>query len=140
MTATTLEVNEKRFQHYSYAKAATQMITPKGKKFSFVKGAFITDDAEIIEYLDECIAEGIREIVKGSLLTAKDADPMRAIKDAAIAEYKAEQEEAAKNAALGKFPDMGHVNKDSTTAKLGAMSTRQVVNAGDAATAGKATK
>lgn len=142
MTTTTLEVNEvneKKFQHYSYAKAATQMITPLGKKFSFIKSAYITDDSEIIEYLDDCIAAGMKEIVKGSLLTAKDADPMRAVKDAAIAEYKAELEEKAKKEALGIFTDMGNVSTEGA-AKLGAASTRQVINAGVSSTAGASSK
>ena len=133
----TSPTSERRFQHYAYAKAATQMITPLGKKFSFVKSAYITDDKEIIDFLDQCIADGMKEITKGALLTAKDADPMRAVKDAAVAEYKAELAEAAKNAALGVFPDMGTTS--ASTATLGAASTRQVINAGVSSTAGKST-
>jgi hypothetical protein len=136
---TMSELNsEKRFQHYAYAKAATQMITPLGKKFSFVANTFITDDKEIMEYLDDCIDSGMKEITKGSLLTAKDADPMRAVKDAAIAEYKAELAEKAKNEALGNFPDMGIISKEGA-AKLGAVSTRQLINAGVSSTSGKST-
>jgi len=134
----TSPTSERKFQHYAYAKAATQMITPLGKKFSFVSGTFITDDSEIMEYLDECIAAGMREITKGSLLTAKDADPMRAVKDAAIAEYKAELAEKVKNEALGNYPDMGTISTEGA-AKLGAASTRQVINAGVSSTAGKST-
>ena len=98
---------EKKFQHYAYARKSTQMLTETGKKFSFVNYKLVTIDQEIIDYLDAQIAAGMREVTKGELLTSKEADPMRAIKDAAVAEYKAEQAELAKNAALGISPDMG---------------------------------
>ena len=132
--AVSVPVEEKRFQHYHYSRAATQMITPTGKKFSFVNHKLITADSEIIEHLNAEIAKGLNVITKGAFLTSKEADPMRAIKDAAVAEYKKEQEELIKNKALGINPDMGSPNKGKPI-HLNPMSTDQLTNAGISNTA-----
>jgi len=136
-TATAPAKVEIKYQHYHYAKAATQMITPTGKKFSFVNYKLVTADPEIISFLDEQIAAGLNVVTKGALLTSKESDPMRAIKDAAIEEYKKEQAELAMNKALGINPDMG-----STSAKgkpFSPMSTTELTNAGVSSTATAAT-
>ena len=136
-TPSSKKVTEKKYQHYAYSRSSTQMITPTGKKFSFVGGAFITDDVEIIDYLATCIASGVTTITKGALLTAKEADPMAAYKDKVIAEYEAEKAEAAVTAALGTQADMGTTNTGKSK-PFSPMSTNELANAGMSSSAGAA--
>jgi hypothetical protein len=43
---------------YKSGMKSMQMITPKGHKILFVNGRYITDNADVIEYLDKEIAAG----------------------------------------------------------------------------------
>lgn len=124
---------EKKYQHYAYAKAATQLITDSGKKFSFVDHKFITDDQEIIEYLDREIAAGLGVITKGALLSSRESDPMRSVKEKAVADYIAEQARLNTDKALGVSADMG---KTDQKAQFSPMSTKELTTAGVNATAG----
>lgn len=123
MKATTNK-EENKFQHYHYSKGATQMITSTGKKFSFVGHKFMTQDTEVIEYLDDCIKSGLKEITKGALLTAEESDPM--------AEYNArviKEHEARKAAILSPDNDRGNTEDGKTTQNLGAASSSDVPKA-----------
>lgn len=123
------KTTEKKYQHYAYSKAATQLITPKGKKFSFVSHQLITDDPEIIEYLDAEIANGLKVITKGALLTSKESDPMRAVKALGVKEYLEEQAKLAMNNALGVKEDMGSTDTGKSK-PFSPMSTTELTNAG----------
>lgn len=129
LTTDAPKVEEKKFQHYAYSKACTQMITEEGKKFSFVAGKLITDDKEIINYLDEQIRAGLNTITKGALLSAKESDPMRAVKAAAVADYIAEQKALNKNSALGIKENMGSTDTGKSK-PFSPVSTTDLTNAG----------
>lgn len=131
-TTAKVATADKKFQHYAYSKQSTQMITPTGKKFSFVASKLITDDEEIIEYLDTEIKNGLNTITKGALLSAKESDPMRKIKAQAVEDYKKEQAELAKNDALGIKADMGSTDTGKSK-PFSPVSTTDLTNAAGSA-------
>lgn len=107
-----------------------QLRTTTGKKIGFVGNAFITADPDCIAYLDAEIKAGLNVITKGKLLTSKEADPMEQLKAKHIAEYKAEQEKIATDAAKGVTRDMGNTkSKDAIAAGAKPLSTSGVINA-----------
>lgn len=116
------------FQHYSSAKSAMQMITEKGKKIKFVSYQFITDDEDIIEYLNTEIKGGLRDITKGKLMSLEEANPMVAIRRQHFIEFQEEQERQRVAEALGEERNMGETNEGKKS-PLGAASTKQIVNA-----------
>lgn len=113
-------VEEPKFQHYSYSRVSTQLVTEKGKLIKFNNYEFITSDKECIDYLDEQIAGGLIGFAKGKLLTASEANPKERLKKEIIAEYLANQE---KLKAPGR--DFG---KTEGAIKTGAASTKHVAN------------
>ena len=82
---------ERKFQHYACSRQAMRMITPEGRKITFVGHKYITAEEAIIAYLDAEIANGLRVITKGELLTSLEADPLEALRRKHVAEYLASQ-------------------------------------------------
>jgi hypothetical protein len=121
---------EKKYQHYSSSIQSIKTITPKGKKVVFVRGEFITDDKDIISFLDEEISNGLKVFTKGALLTHEEADPMANLKKRHIEEYLAEEKRKATDLALGKLPNMGStaVKAPNLIQPIGAMSAQEVAN------------
>lgn len=99
---------EKKFQVYHSAKASVRTMTDKGKRISFCAYEFITEDKDIIAFLNEQIEQkGLSGITKGALVSAEDKDPMAVLKRKHFAEFLADQAKAKADAANGIFPDMG---------------------------------
>lgn len=94
----TEEVEPIKFQHYSCSRIAMNLITPQGGKIAFVKYAFITADEDLITFLDSEIKNGLREVTKGELLTAEEADPMAVLKKQHFAEFQQQQADIMKSA------------------------------------------
>ena len=81
---------EKMFQSYSSSRPSAKVITTLGRVIRFTRNAFITDNQEEIDYLDDEIAKrGLRGITKGKPVTSLEADPMEGLRRKHIAEYLA---------------------------------------------------
>lgn len=133
-TTTAQTPEEKKYQHYSCSMNAMKTITPTGKKIVFVRGELITDDKEVIEYLDDQISKGLKMFTKGALLTHEEADPMANLKKKFIEEYLADQEKKKQDAALGKLPNMGStaVKTPNLIQPVGAVNASQVASGASA--------
>lgn len=118
---------EAQYQHYQSARVAMRLITDKGKPIIFTGFEFLTQDKAIIEYLDNEIAEGMTSIVKGSLVTLDDRDPMAAMKRKWQKEYDEKLAKEAGDKARGISQDMGSTEGNKTK-QLGALSTKGVAN------------
>lgn len=123
-----------KFQHYASSRISMRMITDKGKKITFTKFEFLTQDEEIMEYLDAQIKEAKYTgrnlgITKGNLLTYDDIDPMAVLKRKHIAEYLAAEQKELADKATGKAgaKDMG-TSKSKNEASINPVSTKQVAN------------
>lgn len=102
------------FQQYKCSKPSMRMMTSKGKKLYFIKFELLTQDEDIIEYLDYEITQNPRlGITKGAMMSLDEKDPMAALKRQHIAEYIAEQAKKASDAALGITRDMGTTDRAS---------------------------
>lgn len=119
--------DEKLFQQYNSSRISMRLLTKTGRPIIFAGYSFITSDQDLIEYLDEEIKLGLNCISKGEAVTSKEADPMSALKDKHIAEYKAQLLAEKVAAAKGEEPDMGTTNPIGMPA-LGAASSRTVAN------------
>ena len=102
-----------------------QFITSGGKKFGFTHYRLVTRDEDVIAYLDLELKQGLPGVTKGELLTAEEADPMTAIKAAAVAEYIATQKAIAEGSMeLGNTKNAPDLKPMSTkTMKTGDAST-----------------
>ena len=118
-------VLEIKFQHYECARQSTKLLTPTGRAIIFINHEFITSDEGLIEYLNNEIANGLRDVTKGALMTAAEADPMAALKAKWIEEGKKQAQQEAEQAALGVSADMGDTRK-SKVDKLNAISTQGI--------------
>lgn len=113
-----------KWQHYASARPALRMITKEGIRISFTKFSFMTQQQEVIDYLDDEIAAGLNVITKGELLTAEESDPLEALRRKHIAEYKQEQEDAKLAELRGESRDFGSTAGNG--AKLKPTSTKDV--------------
>lgn len=103
------------WQHYKCSRQSMRMTTTCGKKFHFAQFEMLTQDEDVIGYLDSEIKNNsMIGITKGALMTADDKDPMAALKRKHIAEYIAEQAKAAADKASGIIPDMGSTKAAGT--------------------------
>jgi hypothetical protein len=104
-----------KYQHYSSSRVSTRLVTPAGRPIAFAHYKFITSDQECIDYLDDEIAKGLRDVVKGELLTHEESDPMAVYKKQVIAEYEAgKAEEALKTATQNSEYAASKINPAST--------------------------
>ena len=129
--ATLGKSDEVKYQHYQCATQSNKMLTTTGKKIEFVNFQFITCDPDCIEYLNDEINRGLRNVTKGKLMTREEANPMSALKAEWKKEWEAEQAEKRTKDALGVMPDMGSTAKkgsSDTKQPLGAASTKHVAN------------
>lgn len=116
------------WQHYKSSRQSMRMTTTCGKKFHFAQFEMLTQDEDIIGYLDSEISNNpMLGITKGALMNADDKDPMAALKRKHIAEYVAEQAKKAANAASGIIPDMGST-KAAGASQLNPAHSGQVAN------------
>lgn len=117
---------QQMFQQYRYSKPSCRMITTKGKKFSFVEFELLTQDEDIITYLDNEIKLNPRlGITKGALMSVDDKDPMAALKRQHVAEYLTEQKQKAIDKVAGITRNMG-VTENAIN--VGATHSGQVAN------------
>ena len=108
LNTTNDQEEEAKFQHYKSARIAMRMLTDSGKKIIFTGYEFLTQDPELIEYLDKQISlSRTIGIIKGELITMSERNPMETMKRKIIAEHEAKKAEAAKNKSLGITQDMG---------------------------------
>lgn len=103
-----------KYQHYASARVAMRLITDKGVPIIFTGYQFITQDEDVIEYLNTEIKKGLPGILKGELLSLEDKDPMAALKRKHIAEYEEEKVQEAIAAAKGETQDMGKTEGATT--------------------------
>lgn len=113
-----------KYQHYKSSRTAMRLITVKGKKIIFSGYEFITQDEDIIEYLDYEIKQGLPGIVKGELLTVDEANPMEALRRKHVTEYLEQQKEKKADIAKGISKDMG----SNAVNRLNPVSSNQVAN------------
>jgi len=126
------KTEEKKYQHYASSRQSMKMISTVGRKITFVNHQYITCEQGIIDYLDAEIEQGLTVITKGELLTAKEADPMEALRSKHIREYLAAEQQEQIDKALGKTKDMGATKSEEVIkAALKPMSTKGVTNSGD---------
>jgi len=114
-----------KYQHYKSSRVAMRLITTKGKKIIFTGYEFLTQDEEIIKYLDSEINQGLTCITKGGVVTLDDRDPMAAMKRKIIAEHEEKKAKEASDAVKGITQNMGKT-EGPTGAKVGAVSTKNV--------------
>lgn len=103
---------EKTFQVYRSSRISMRMITSEGIPILFSNYEYITDNYKVIEYLDNEIALGLKEISKGEAMSSREADPMERLRQKHIEEYLAKKEEEKINEALGKEKNMGSYRED----------------------------
>lgn len=118
---------EEKYQHYSSARIAMRLITDKGKRIVFTGYEFLTQDEDIIEYLDTEIKQGLPGIAKGKLMTASESDPMEALRRKHIKEYEDQKAEEAANASRGITKNMG-TTENSGGATVKPVTSGQVAN------------
>lgn len=107
-----------KYQHYTCSRISMNLITPEGHKICFVNFKFITQDTRLIAYLDEQISFGMRDITKGELLTADEADPMAKLKAQHFAEFQAKQDRLMRAA---EHPNDGPKNTILSTSGIAAL-------------------
>lgn len=106
-TEVKAKAEPENFQEYKSAKSAMRLVTADGFRITFTNFRYLTQNSNVIAYLDAEIANGMHSITKGDVVTTEDLDPNAAIKRQAVADYIAEQKKLKADAADGKFPDMG---------------------------------
>jgi hypothetical protein len=123
-----------KFQHYISARPTMRMITPKGKPITFIGNTFITDDPEVIEYLDTELRNKALGITKGELMTAEEADPMAALKARIIAEHEEKKEKEAVDIAKGIVPNYSADDKKDAKPVLNTLNSAKLaaISAGSA--------
>ena len=99
---------EAQYQHYKSSRPSMRMITTEGKNISFTGYEFLTQDEDIIEYLDYELSKGLPGITKGELMTLSDKDPMEALKRKIIKEYEDKKAKEASDKSRGVTKDMGN--------------------------------
>ena len=117
---------EASFQSYRSARIATKIVTITGITVNFTNHQFITNNKEIIAYLDEAIKAGLSGITRGDVVTSEDLDPMVALRKKFYAEFR--EAEAKREAELQDFsPAEG--SPESSAKKIGMTSSATIVNA-----------
>lgn len=103
---------EKEYNVYYCARPSMRMITPKGLEIRFTMGRLITDNKDVIKYLNKEIKSGNHFVTVNEdklTMTSTDLDPMASLKRQHIKEYLAEQ---AAKAAANAPRDMGNYSND----------------------------
>lgn len=121
------EPEVQKFQHYKSARIAMRLLTKEGKKIIFTGYEFLTQDEDIITYLDYEIKNGLPGITKGKLMSMDEANPMEALKREHFKEFKAAQIKEASDKAAGIIRDMGNT-KGKGDASINPASTEVVAN------------
>jgi len=122
------EVKEVKYQHYNSSRQSMRMITEIGRMISFVNYQYMTCEDDLIDYLNTEIDKGLNVVIKGELLTSKEADPMAALRSKMKEELLKEIAEEAKDRALGKTKDMGNTKtKEAIASGAKPLSTTGVV-------------
>jgi hypothetical protein len=110
-TAPVEQEAEKIFQHYSSSRVSTCLVTTAGVRINFTNYEYYTKNPDIIEYLNEAIAVGLRGITKGEMVSKDELSPMAALKRKHIAEFLASQ----KGRDYGDTKDKSQRTKTLTT-------------------------
>ena len=100
------EIIPERMYHVFYNTiGSVKMITETGRTIAFVGGKYVTDIQEEIDYLKKEISLGSMHLSTRpgeEVMTARDLDPMTAIRKQHMTEFKALQSEAARKIAAGE--------------------------------------
>ena len=104
------------FHQYKSARPSIKTLTDSGIVIAFSGFKFVTDNQEVIDYLDGQIAKkGLPGITKvDELLTSANQDPMQIIRDRHFKEFKALEARRKSEAAIGEAQDMGNSNPAGT--------------------------
>lgn len=127
-TAQQPAAEEKKFQMYHSSTPGICLMTPGGKKIAFSHHDLITDDEEVISYIDREIKAGMPFITKGELVTSEDLDPMASLKRKHFEEFLAMEAEEAKQLALGNTKDFGTYGKQGSIGNM--LTSKNVATAG----------
>lgn len=79
------------YQQYTSARIAASLITPEGKRINFTNYEYYTKDTDIMEYLNNQIAKGLKGFKRGKMVRASEINPMAALKRKHIEEFLASQ-------------------------------------------------
>lgn len=96
---------EKTYHVFYNTISSCKMLTESGRVIAFVKGKYITDQQEEIDYLNKEIAAGTiyLSVIPGQeVMTATELDPMAMIRKKHFEEFKAEQAALAHKIATGE--------------------------------------
>lgn len=96
-----------KFQEYKSARSSMRLITFEGIRITFTNFKLLTQNEDVINYLDDEIKKGLPGVIKGALLTLADVNPMETMRREMELKVRAEIAEEAKQAALGTSKDMG---------------------------------
>jgi len=103
------ELEEREYSHYKSSRPAVRLITDLGIRIKFVNFELLTDDPDVIEYLDAQIARnGVPGISKSKdTVTLSDRDPMVKLEKDMRAKLELEYEQRLVDAAKGVTRNMG---------------------------------
>ena len=120
------ERDKKQWQRYASAKQSIRTLSATGVKISFTAHKYMTNRADVIDWLDgEIAVGGLPGITKiAGLVSIADIDPMEAIRRKHFEEFEAAELEKKKDRAVGIVPDMG--NTKPVSEQLNAMSSNGV--------------
>ena len=114
---------EKEYNVYHCARDTMHMCTPKGRDIRFVDKRVVTDNKEVIKFLDSEIKAGNRFITvskENPTVKSSDLNPMATIKKNIIREFLLEQ---AAEAEANKPRDMGTTPGGNKAVKVAIPST-----------------
>lgn len=104
-----IEAKEEHFHHYISARVAPRLATEKGHKIRFTDHRHLTQNEEVIEYLDrEIKAHNLPGITIEEIVSTSDIDPQASLRKRARKELLKElQAEAAGGGVGSENRDMG---------------------------------
>lgn len=100
-------VVEEKFQEYKSARSAMRLITTGGIRITFTNFKLLTQNPDVIEYLDKEIKSGLQGVTKGELLTLDEVNPMATLRREIEQEVRAKLIQEAADKAAGVSKDMG---------------------------------
>lgn len=93
-TLSTSKDKEEVFKVFESSRPSVRMITPTGFRIIFTGHKYITQNAEAIAYLNQCIDAGVPGLAVGEDVTSDDLNPEVALRKKYFAEFLAAQAEA----------------------------------------------
>lgn len=105
--STDTNAPEVKFAKYTSSRESMRIITDAGFRVTFTKFTYITENPEVIQFLDTEIKLGLNVIKREEDVTSSDLNPMAAMRKKFFAEFEAEQKKEAMAKLSGESKDMG---------------------------------